>query len=634
MQQQEQAARHHEQIVQYQWLVHSLRSSRSWQLTEPFRKLGTLLRRMRSASRAVAAKVIFRLQPSASSPSTYDQWLTKESVALSELSAQRSQLLQGLMTKPLFSIVIPVHDTPVAFLQAAVDSIKAQWYDRWEVCICDDGSKRSDTLKLLDQLEKSDSRIKIMHRAQAGHIALASNDAIAMAQGDYVVFLDHDDKFAPQALLRLTQTLAIDPELDFIYSDEDKIDVEDKRSLPFFKPDWSPILLWSQNYIGHLMCIRKSLLLELGGFKLGTQGSQDHDLVLRMAAHGAKIAHLPEVLYHWRMHSASTSSSPEAKPYAHIAGKEAVTRHLTERYGSQFNRADDSAYAFVYQPRFNVPANTTVSIIIPTRDHADLLRDCLESIHQLTQGINYEIIVLDNGSHENATHEYFSTLSVDHRIRVINADIPFNWSRLNNIGRQHAKGQVLVFLNNDTQVISPEWLLRLAEYSLLPDVATVGAMLLYPDNTIQHAGVVVGMGGWADHVFKGDAITHYPSPFVSSVVPRNVLANTGACVAIAAKQFDRLGGFDEAFEICGSDVELGIRAHNQGYHNVYLPDVRLYHLESKTRTPHVPAVDFEQSALKYSPFRLEGDPFYNPNLDLFCAKPTPRFPARQSDVRS
>ena len=631
-QHQEQAKRSQEESALYQEQVKSLRASHSWQLTAPFREVGLILRRMRKVSRTVVAKVISRFRRRLNVPSTYDDWLSKETLALSSLRAQKNRILEGLTKKPLISVVIPVHDTPVAFLQAAVNSVKEQWYDCWELCICDDGSKRSDTLKLLDQLEKSDPRIKVIHRAQAGHIALASNDAIAMAQGDYVVFLDHDDKLAAHALLRLTQTLATRPELDFIYSDEDKIDFKGKRSLPFFKPDWSPVLLWSQNYIGHLMCIRRSLLLELGGFKPGTHGSQDHDLMLRMAVHGAKIAHLPEVLYHWRMHSASTSSSPDAKPYAHIAGKEAVARHLGERYGPQFNRVDDSEYAFVYQPRFNVPADTTASIIIPTRDHAEMLRDCIDSIRQLTQGIDYEIIVLDNGSQESATHRYFAALDSETHIKVIGADMPFNWSRLNNMGRQHAKGQVLVFLNNDTKIISSDWLLRLVEHTLLPDVATVGPMLLYPDDTIQHAGVVVGMGGWADHVFKGEPVTHFPSPFVSSVLPRNVLANTGACVAIATQRFDQLGGFDEAFQICGSDVELGIRAHNQGYHNVYLPDVRLYHLESKTRSSYVPAVDFEQSALKYAPFRLEGDPFYNPNLDLSCAKPTPRFPAQHADI--
>jgi GT2 family glycosyltransferase len=307
-----------------------------------------------------------------------------------------------------------------------------------------------------------------------------------------------------------------------------------------------------------------------------------------------------------------------------------VARHLKDRYGDQFDRVDDSAYTFVYQPRFHVPSNTLVSIVIPTRDKATLLDACIQSIHHHTTGIAYEILVLDNNSTEPETQVCFQRLVQDKRVRVIEASIPFNWSRLNNIGRGHATGQVLVFLNNDTEVITPDWLLRLSEYALLPDVATVGPLLLYPDHTIQHAGVVVGMGGWADHVFKNDPVQHYPTPFISSAVPRNVLASTGACVAIATERLDALGGFDEAFEICGSDVELGIRGHKQGLLNVYLPAVQLFHLESKTRTPFVPEVDFQQSALKYAPYRLDGDPFFNPNLDLASTSPQPRYPGGSS----
>lgn len=605
-----------------------LEASRSWTLTAPLRSAGTSLRTVRTSARSVLRKLVTRwrrVQPG-SAMEAYDQWLQAERAMLHDMHARVDALVTALPRRPLISIVMPVHNTSPAFLQAAVDSVCRQWYGQWELCICDDASSRSDIWELLQALSQQCAQIKVVRRETAGHIVQATNDAIALAQGEFVVFLDHDDELAPQALLRLVQAINAPSAPDLIYSDEDKLDEQGRRALPLFKPQWSPALQWAQNYVGHIMCVRRTCLQQLGGLLEGSQGSQDHDLVLRLAAQGARIEHIPEVLYHWRMHADSTSVSPQSKPYAHEAGKQAVARHLSERYGDQFARVDDSDFTFVYQPRFRVPPNTLVSIIIPTRDKAALLDACIQSIHRHTTAIAYEILVLDNGSTEPATHACFQRLTQDARVRVIDAPIPFNWSRLNNIGRRHAKGQVLVFLNNDTEIITPDWLLCLTEYALLPDVATVGPLLLYPDNTIQHAGVVVGLGGWADHVFKTEPVQHYPTPFVSSVVPRNVLANTGACVAIATERFDALGGFDESFEICGSDVELGIRAHKQGLFNVYLPTARLLHLESKTRTPHVPEVDFQQSSLKYAPYRLEGDPFFNPNLDLSATSPRPRFP--------
>jgi glycosyltransferase involved in cell wall biosynthesis len=616
------------QALQLQAMVRGMEASRSWKLTAPLRMLVHVLRACKTGARAVVRKLADRwrrVQPGGVR-TAYDQWLKAESTLLQGLHARASVLINALPRRPLISIVMPVHDAPPHFLQAAIDSVRGQWYDHWELCICDDASSRSDTRELLQTLQHQSDKIKVARRATAGHIVHATNDAIALAQGEFVVFLDHDDMLAPQALLRLVQTINAPSAPDFIYSDEDKLDEQGRRCLPLFKPQWSPTLQWAQNYVGHIMCVRRTWLERLGGLLEGSQGSQDHDLVLRLAAQGAKIEHIPEVLYHWRMHAASTSASPQSKPYAHQAGKQAVARHLTSRYGEQFDRVDDSDYSFVYQPRFRVPADTVASIIIPTRDKADLLEACIQSIHRHTTGVAYEILVLDNGSTEPETQACFQRLTQDARVRVIEAHIPFNWSRLNNIGRSHARGQVLVFLNNDTEIITPDWLVRLVEYALLPDVATVGPLLLYPDRTIQHAGVVVGMGGWADHIFKSEPVQHYPTPFISSIVPRNVLANTGACVAVATERFDTLGGFDEAFEICGSDVELGIRAHKRGLLNVYMPAARLLHLESKTRSPHVPEVDFQQSAIKYAPYRLEGDPFFNPNLDLSATSPRPRFP--------
>jgi len=560
----------------------------------------------------------------------YAVWLAEESAWLAALRAEGPQLLAALPLRPRFSLLVPVFNTDPAMLDALFASVRAQIYPDWELCVCDDASSLPATRAALAAQAARDGRVKVATLAENGHIAVATNAALALAEGEFVVFVDHDDELAPHALLRLAQAIAAEPGVDLLYSDEDKLDGRGLRCLPYFKPDWSPTLLRTQNYLGHLVCARAALLRECGGVSVGTEGSQDYDLVLRLSERTSRIRHLPEVLYHWRLHPGSTAADAGAKPYAHEAGRKAVEGHLLRRYPGRPSRVDDGEHLFVYDPRFPLPPGLAASILIPTRDKADLLAACVDSILARSTWRHFEILILDNHSAEPETFAYFErAVRQDARVRVVPAPLPFNWSRLNNIGAREARGEVLVFLNNDTVVISPDWLERLMEQATLPDVGTVGAQLLYPDGTVQHAGVVVGMGGWADHVYKGEAAVHYPSPFIPATLPRNVLANTGACLAVERAKFERLGGFDEAFEICGSDVELGLRAHRQGLLNVYLATAKLYHLESKTRGGFVPEEDFAQSSLKYAPYRLGGDPFFNPNLSPAASTPTPRFPARQ-----
>ena len=591
--------------------------SRSWRWTGALRRIARLLRRG-------AVKDILRrmLRPLRKAPAGYRSWLLAEKVWLRKLREQVPAFLASADSRPSFSIIMPVHNPEPKHLQQAIESVRAQWYADWQLCICDDASSRPEVSGLLEHYKNSDARISVCRRDQAGHISVASNAALELANGDYVIFLDHDDLLAEHALFSFARAICQSPRAEVLYADEDKIDERGNRMLPLFKPAFSPALLWSQNYIGHPVCVEKQILLDMGGLAKGAEGAQDHDLMMRLRERGATFLHLPGVLYHWRLHPGSTSDNADAKPYAHEAGKKAVARHLHATYGDAFKHIEEGAYPFLYFPRFGLPEDLRISIIIPTRDRLELLQPCIDSIRAATRGVVYEIIVVDNGSTDASVLDYLARIHQSRDATVVRSDTPFNWSHLNNIGRACARGAVLVFLNNDTIIEQSDWLVRLAEYAMLPDVAVVGPMLFYSDHSIQHAGVVLGMGGWADHVFKGEKIAHHPSPFISSVTPRNVLALTGACHAIATERFDALGGFDERFEICGSDVELCLRAHRAGYQNIYLPTVRFLHLESKTRSPDVPENDFEQSARAYHPYRTEeGDPFFNPNLDLHAVAP-------------
>lgn len=543
-----------------------------------------------------------------------------------------------LKNLPLFSVIMPTNNTPELYLRAAIESVRTQIYPHWELCVADDGST-DHTRQILAEYTDEDARIKVVYRENNGGISAATKSAIEIAIGDYLVMLDHDDELTKHALYHLAAAINDQPDADLLYSDEDKIDSNGRQGNPFYKPDWSPHLAISQAYFGHLVCYNASLIKRMSDEILADSvtGAQDYDLWLRVASRARYIRHIPEILYHWRMHSNSTSQNAAAKPYAHNAGIVAVSNYLSSRYPGQRITIKDGSNRFTYQATFDLPQNLLVSIIIPTRNGVDLLRSCIESILKYSSWNNYEIIIINNGSTDRETLRYLLKLpKINNKIRVLDLDIPFNWSRINNIAAEIASGQVLVFLNNDTIVISEDWLEKLAGYATLPDVGVVGALLLFEDGTIQHSGVVVGLGGWADHVYRGNVAEHFIGPFVSPVLTRNVLAVTGACLVIEKDKFYRHGKFDENFVICGSDVELGIRLHTSGLFNVLCAEARLYHLESKTRDPNnIPETDFIQSNIKYEPFRTDKiDPFYNPNLSLSAPNPSPAQHADQRDRRS
>lgn len=527
--------------------------------------------------------------------------------------------MKNFTRKPLISIIMPVYNVDPKWLELAIKSVEAQWYNNWELCIADDKSTNEDTIKYLKDIKNSKIKIKFLEKNV--NISTASNEASKLAKGEYIVLLDNDDELTPDALYEIVKVIN-QHNPDFIYSDEDKLELDGSHTFPFFKPDFSYDLLLSLNYITHLATIKKEIFDKISGFHVGVEGAQDHDLFLRIVEQTDKIVHIPKVLYHWRMLETSTAKTSDAKPYAHNAAKKAIQDHLN-RIGTKAT-VIDSEYTFVFDINYNLPEpQPLVSIIIPTKDGINFLDVCIKSILELSTYTNYEIIILNNNSTENETFEWFNKIQQLHsNIKVIEANYKFNWSKLNNHGIQESKGDVYIFLNNDIKIITNDWIERLVSRALQPSVGTVGALLLFDDNTIQHAGVVVGMNGWADHVYRETRQVHMHSPYVSPMVTRNVLASTGACLAISKNTIDTIGKFDEDFLICGSDVEISLRAYQRGYRNIFDANTKLYHYESKTRDSFVPECDFDMSRKAYQFYWKNGDPFYNHNLKLDSVIPT------------
>ena len=605
-------------------------STKGWRTLEKFRKMKLFLRRnktvaiskvinkiknegFKSTIQTIEQKLSNELQEE-----TYNDWFLKRRPTESQIQEMKNQI-EKFNKKPLISVVMPTYNTPSDLLYEAIQSLKNQVYPNWELCICDDYSPDEKVWEELQQYANEDNRIKITRSTENLNISGSTNLAISLAKGEYVGFLDHDDVLTIDALFEVVQVINnFDP--DLIYSDEDKLEMDGTYSDPFFKPDWSPDFLLSTNYICHFSVCRKNLGDEIGWLRGEFNGAQDYDFILRLSNITNNIYHIPKILYHWRKVPTSTSVNPNSKPHAHIAGKNAVGEFLYNKYGDGAT-VDETDYLYVYDPRYKMSNDTKISIIIPTKDHVELLKDCVESIIKQSSYENYEILILNNNSVEEKTYYWYREIQNNKKVKVIDAFFDFNWSKLNNFGIEHADGDVFIFLNNDMKVITQDWMERLAEKTLRDNVGTVGALLLYEDSTIQHAGVVLGMGGWADHVFKGMKTIHYGTPYVSQMVPRNVLASTGACLAISRKTLEEIGNFDEEFIICGSDVEISLRAFKKGYVNLYDPYAKLYHYESKTRDSYIPEIDFTLSEIHYSPYRENGDPYYNVNLRLDSPQP-------------
>ncbi len=523
--------------------------------------------------------------------------------------------LPSLENRPLISIVMPVFNTAPAELTAAIESVLAQSYKHWELCIADDASPSPDIRPLLERFAQTDARIKLTFQAERGGISKTANAAWQLTAGRYVAFLDHDDTLAPHALAYVCETLDRSPEADLIYSDEDKLDAKGRRFDPFFKPDWSPDLLLSENYICHLLILRQDLVQKIGSFHSDCDGSQDYDLILRATEHAAQIEHIPKVLYHWRAGAESTASNLSNKQYTLHAAQQALERYC-ERSGKQM-RVEPNQIAGRWRMRYVVPPESRVSIIIASGGKADVLRTNLTTLFARTTYRDFEVIVIDN-SKANAIEKLAADFaSGPSTIRYIDwRNKPFNYSAINNAAAKQCESPVLLFLNDDTSVIAPDWLGSMVELVMRPEVGAAGAKLLYPNGRIQHAGVVMGLYDNCGHAFKAldGSTAHY---FDFSDIIRNVSAVTGACLMARAEVFWQVGGFDETdFAVAFNDVDLCLKIGALGLRVLYTPHALLYHHEafSKTSKDLVPHPE-EVTRMRYKwEHLIATDPYYSPNL--------------------
>ncbi len=530
--------------------------------------------------------------------------------------------LRTLHRHPLISIVMPVYNPDLVYLSAAINSVRAQIYQNWELCIADDASTDVLVAQTLNEHAAADSRIKLTFRERNGHIAACSNSALQLANGDWVALLDQDDLLPEHALAVVAATIRDHPKAGLIYSDEDKIDPSGARCSPFFKPDWNPELLLGQNYISHLGAYRRALLLEIGGFREGYEGSQDHDLALRCIEklQPAQIRHIPRVLYHWRMIEGSAAAISGAKPYAQKAARRAIADHL-QRENIPGTVVPCPENPYWYRVIYHLPSPAPlVSVIIPTRDQVALLQRCLTSLRENTDYTPIEIVIVDNGSREPETHALLRDLSQNPSVQILTGSGEFNFSRLINYGARAARGEILALLNNDIETEKTGWLREMVSHAIRPEVGAVGARLWYPDGRLQHAGVVLGLHGLASHAFQ-----RFPPQPISPInrtfaLSQNYSAVTAACMVLRKAIFDDLGGFDENLPNNFNDVDFCLRLRERGWQIIWTPYADLIHHESASRGHNSGPAERAQwpheAAYMQKKWdeQLQSDPFYNPNL--------------------
>ena len=546
----------------------------------------------------------------------YQEWYEKNKPSEEELARQRKKKWKEPVT---ISVLVPAYRTPEVFLRQMIESVLNQTYPHLELCIADGSGENISVEKVVKEYQAKDQRVRYQRLEKNEGIAGNTNAAIRMATGDYLALVDHDELLAPNALFEVASTIEKD-KADVVYTDEDKVTSDLKEHFqPHFKPDFNPDLLCSNNYICHLFVVKRSLALKLGGQDPAYDGAQDYDFIFRCTEEAEKIVHIAKILYHWRVHQASTADNPTSKMYAFDAGKRAIEAHL-QRIGAKAEVSHTKDLGF-YRVKYQVQGNPKVSIVIPNKDEKETLKKCLESIWQKTTYSNYEIILVENNSTTREIRDYYQELDGKNGVRVVYWDKEFNYSAINNFGISYAKGEYILCLNNDITVISPEWMEELLANCQRPEVGIVGARLYYPDNTIQHAGIVLGMGGCAGSLFVGLARSR-GGYLHKAALQQDLSAVTAACFMVKKEAFEKVGGFEEKLAVAFNDVDFCLKVRHAGYLVVYDPYAELYHHESKTR-------GYENTEAKKRRFQEEieymrchwmpdilRDPYYNENLSL------------------
>ena len=548
----------------------------------------------------------------------YEDFLKKYGVKEEELARQRQEVFEN---GPCFSIAVPLYQTKEKYLREMIESVQAQTYTNWELCLADGSGREHSLQSVVGEYIAKDKRIKYCLLDSNEGIAGNTNEALKMADGDFVVLTDHDDLLSPEALYQCAKAVQKEPQTDVIYSDEDKVDMSGKKFFePHFKSDYNIDLLCTMNYICHLFVVRKDVMERAGLFESCYDGAQDHDFILRCTEKAEHIVHIPKVLYHWRCHAQSTSENPESKLYAFENGCKAVKAHY-DRIGIPAEVEQGPFYG-MYRTHYLWKEQPLVSILIPNKDHVADLKKCMDSIEEKSTYRNFEFIIVENNSTEEETFAYYKEIEKRDNVRVLYYKEEFNYSRINNFGAKEANGEYVLLLNNDTEMIEPDSIKEMLDVCMRPDVGIVGAKLIFEDNTIQHAGVIIGFGGVAGHAFIGQ--DRDDNGYFSRIISvQDLSAVTAACLMVRRSVFDEVEGLNEEFKVAFNDIDFCLKVRKAGYLVVYNPYAQFYHYESKSRGQ-------EDSADKVARFQQEiglfgerwgellenGDPYYNPNLTL------------------